>query len=74
MAAGKVKLSNDEREMMESLGYFSELKFYMTYKNTNQDENLVIPADVRKSAIELINMADIQKGVSEASQTGKKKG
>jgi len=50
------------------------LKFYMTYKNTNQDENLVIPADVRKSAIELINMADIQKGVSEASQTGKKKG
>lgn len=74
MAAGKVKLSNDEREMMESLGYFSELKFYMTYKNTNQDENLVIPADVRKSAIELINLADIQKGVSEASQTGKKKG
>ena len=74
MAAGKVKLSNDEREMMESLGYFSELKFYMTYKNTNQDENLVIPENVRKSAIELINLSDIQKGVSEASQTGKKKG
>jgi hypothetical protein len=72
MAAGKIKLSDDEREMMESLGYFSELKFYMSYMGVNQNEKFTIPNDVRKSAVELLNLTDIQKGVSEAAQTGKK--
>jgi hypothetical protein len=72
MAAGKIKLSDDERDMMESLGHFSELKFYMSYMGVNQNEKFTIPNDVRKSAVELLNLTDIQKGVSEAAQTGKK--
>ena len=70
--AGKIKLSNDEREMMESLLSFSELKFYMTYSGVNQNEKFTIPDDVRKSAVEIFNMTNSQKGVSEAAGTGKK--
>ena len=71
-AAGKIKLSNDEREMMESLLSFSELKFHMTYSGVNQNEKFTIPDDVRKSAVEIFNMSNSQKGVSEAAGTGKK--
>ena len=71
-AAGKIKLSNDEREMMESLLSFSELKFHMTYSGVNQNEKFTIPDDVRKSAVEILNMTNSQKGVSEAAQHNKK--
>ena len=67
-AAGKIKLSNDEREMMESLLSFSELKFYMTYSGVNQNEKFTIPDDVRKSAVEILNMTKSQKGVSKAAE------
>ena len=72
MAAGKIKLSDSERDMMESLGYFSELKFYLSYGSVNQDEKFAVPANVRNSAVELLNLTDIQKGVSEAAAAGKK--
>ena len=72
MAAGKIKLSDNQREMMESLGYFSELKFYISYKGAKQDENLSVPAAVRQSAVSLLNLSDIQTGVSQAVQHNKK--
>ena len=71
MAAGTVKLSDEERETMESLGYFSELKFYLTYAGAKQQDKLNIPADVRKNAVSLMNLADIQKGVAEAAEKKK---
>ncbi|MCR5758311.1 MAG: hypothetical protein K6F95_10455 [Selenomonas sp.] len=68
MAAGKIKLNDEERAMMESLGYFSELKFYMTYLGVKQNINLTVPEEVRKSAEDMMNMKDIQKGVSDAAK------
>lgn len=72
MSAGNVKLTDEQREMMDALGYFSELKFYVTYVGANQEESLAVPDDVRKNAVDMLNIADIQKGVSEAAQTEKK--
>jgi len=68
MAAGKIKLSDEERSMMESLGYFSELKFYMTYWGVDQTEEMAVPQEVRQTAVDMMNIADIQKGVAEAAK------
>lgn len=68
MEAGKVKLNNEEREMMDSLGYYSELKFYLTYAGVDQNDDLAVPAEVSQNAVDMMNMADIEKGVAEAAQ------
>ena len=64
MAKGKVTFTQDQIKALESLGYFSELKFYLTTSAPVQGQVLSIPKDVRKAAAQSPFMIDISESLT----------
>lgn len=58
-ADGRMQLKNDERELLETLAYYSELHAYTTYIGV-KEKSLTVPEDVRKSATDLNIFAGLQ--------------
>ena len=52
VSAGTTTLSDEDTKLLESLGYYYELKSYTTYDKDNQAVGITIPADVRRTATE----------------------
>lgn len=62
MAKGKVTFTEEQKRALETLGYFSELKFYLTTPEASQGRILSVPKDVRKTAVNSPFMAEIAGG------------
>lgn len=58
VADGKTQIKDDERELWEALGYYSELHAYTTYIGV-EEKSLTVPEDVRKSATNLDILAGL---------------
>ena len=70
-ADGKIKLSDGERDIWETLGYYAELHSYTHYP-TGDKVKVEIPAKVKKSATELDIMGALQTESAATAENGKK--
>ena len=70
-ADGKIKLSDGEREIWETLAYYAELHSYTQYP-TGDNVKVEIPAKVKKSATELNIMGALQKEATAKANSEKK--
>ena len=52
MAKGTVTFTEEQKQALETLGYFSELKFYLTTPEASQGRILSVPKEVRKTAVD----------------------
>ncbi|MBR2775306.1 MAG: hypothetical protein IKD73_10005 [Selenomonadaceae bacterium] len=48
-AAGKVVLTDEERDLLDAMGYYAELKAYTTYVSPKKDSLINLPADLSKA-------------------------
>lgn len=51
MAKGNITFTEEQVKILEKLGYFCELKFYLTTPTKDQGQILSVPKDVRKAAV-----------------------
>lgn len=70
-ADGKIKLSDGEREIWETLGYYAELHSYTHYP-TGDKVKVEIPGKVKKSATELDIMGALHTEAAATVDDGKK--
>ena len=52
MAKGTVTFTEEQKQTLETLGYFSEMKFYLTTPEASQGRILSVPREVRKTAVD----------------------
>ena len=45
-AAGQITLTDEERDLLDAMGYYSELKAYTTYIKPQEDTMVNLPADI----------------------------
>ena len=59
---GSIQLANDERAMLDTIGYYSEMRLYLSYMG-DQNADLAVPSEVRQSATERDVFADLRADV-----------
>lgn len=62
---GRISLSQDETDLLASIGYYYNLQLYLT-RNNNSASHAVIPANIRNSAQESNLFADINNEIISA--------
>ena len=50
-AAGKIVLSDEDRMLMDTIGYYSEFHYSMTYADANEKLNFNLPSAAQKAAV-----------------------
>ena len=50
-AAGKIVLSDEDRLLMDTIGYYSEFHYSMTYADANEKLNFNLPSAAQKAAV-----------------------
>lgn len=50
-AAGKIQISDEERMLMETIGYYSEFHYSFSYSDGNNGQSLTPPSAARRAAI-----------------------
>ena len=48
-AAGRVVLTDEERDLLDAMGYYSELRSYTTYISPTKDKLIVLPPNLSKA-------------------------
>ena len=48
-AAGRVVLTDEERDLLDAMGYYAELKAYTTYISPKKDALISLPANLKKA-------------------------